>query len=116
MPSIRQRFHLSPCSDFRSHFWPTSLEAHRSHTSVSQLAHRSMRQTLRWPNLHSKVKEGPRMRVPGALGAAYRRLAMTYTTIPPAARTVAATTKMTIHVLPTAVSCGSSGAGPPVPA
>ncbi len=21
MPSIRQRFHLSPCSDFRSHFW-----------------------------------------------------------------------------------------------
>ena len=20
MPSIRQRFHLSPCSDFRSHF------------------------------------------------------------------------------------------------
>ena len=29
------------------------------------------------------------MRVPGALGAAYRRLAMTYTTIPPAARTIA---------------------------
>ena len=23
MPSIRQRFHLSPCSDFRSHFLPT---------------------------------------------------------------------------------------------
>ena len=22
MPSIRQRFHLSPCSDFRSHFYP----------------------------------------------------------------------------------------------
>ena len=22
MPSIRQRFHLSPCSDFRSHFCP----------------------------------------------------------------------------------------------
>ena len=22
MPSIRQRFHLSPCSDFRSHFSP----------------------------------------------------------------------------------------------
>ena len=43
------------------------------------------------------------MRVPGALGAAYRRLAMTYTTIPPAARTVAATTKMTIHVLPSRV-------------
>ena len=21
MPSIRQRFHLSPCSDFRSHFY-----------------------------------------------------------------------------------------------
>ena len=25
MPSIRQRFHLSPCSDFRSHFF-TGLE------------------------------------------------------------------------------------------
>ena len=24
MPSIRQRFHLSPCSDFRSHFWRNS--------------------------------------------------------------------------------------------
>ena len=23
MPSIRQRFHLSPCSDFRSHFYPS---------------------------------------------------------------------------------------------
>ena len=28
MPSIRQRFHLSPCSDFRSHFLaPTGQEA-----------------------------------------------------------------------------------------
>ena len=27
---------------------PTSLEAHRSHTCVSQLAHRSMRQTHLW--------------------------------------------------------------------
>ena len=25
MPSIRQRFHLSPCSDFRSHFFLTGL-------------------------------------------------------------------------------------------
>ena len=24
MPSIRQRFHLSPCSDFRSHFSDTT--------------------------------------------------------------------------------------------
>ena len=24
MPSIRQRFHLSPCSDFRSHFYLTT--------------------------------------------------------------------------------------------
>ena len=25
MPSIRQRFHLSPCSDFRSHFWGPTM-------------------------------------------------------------------------------------------
>ena len=28
MPSIRQRFHLSPCSDFRSHFCARHLENH----------------------------------------------------------------------------------------
>ena len=27
MPSIRQRFHLSPCSDFRSHFCGTIIAA-----------------------------------------------------------------------------------------
>ena len=26
MPSIRQRFHLSPCSDFRSHFYIQQLQ------------------------------------------------------------------------------------------
>ena len=25
MPSIRQRFHLSPCSDFRSHFYTRNV-------------------------------------------------------------------------------------------
>ena len=53
--------------------------------------------------------------MPETLGVAYRCLTMVNTTIPPAARTAAATTKMTVHSLPIAVSCGSSDAGPPLP-
>ena len=29
MPSIRQRFHLSPCSDFRSHFYLYTIQSAR---------------------------------------------------------------------------------------
>ena len=35
MPSIRQRFHLSPCSDFRSHFCTRSYRGCNRHPSTT---------------------------------------------------------------------------------
>ena len=54
---------------------PTSLEAHRSHTCVSQLAHRSMRQTHLWFRIRNYGSAGIYSAKPTRGGKTTRRVA-----------------------------------------
>ncbi len=47
MPSIRQRFHLSPCSDFRSHFLALGTEGHLRSIGVAAVS-ASVAHALAW--------------------------------------------------------------------